>query len=286
MRRHVPPLLWDLAARSSQAVGDAATRLVAGVVSVVLRILPDGVRLGLREGLDLKRPMDYEKAKIWLRITSPMERRIRLRSCQKEPETVAWIERSIRPGDVLYDIGANVGAYSLVAAKATQGRAMVYAFEPSYRTFASLMDNIGLNDVGDVVVPFQVALSNRTGLSDFRYWSVEAGAARHPGVGDAVPTDGGAPAHKVLVYRLDDFVQQFGIRSPTHLKLDVDGGELEILAGAPDVLRSAGLRSVLVELVPQASEAGAARELLRTYGFALESERSHGGEVANYIFVR
>jgi FkbM family methyltransferase len=286
LRSHVPPALWDLTAAAVRTVSDALSRWSAATLTIALRLLPDSVRLALRQSLDLKRPLDYHGARIWLHVTSPAERWTRLRSCEKEPETVEWIERSIGPGDVLYDVGANVGAYSLVAAKSAQGRAIVYAFEPGYRTFASLVDNIALNEAWDVIIPLQVALSDHTGLSTFLYSSVEAGTARHPGVQRGFRVDRVTKGHDVLVYRLDDFVRQFGLRSPTHLKLDVDGGELGVLAGASQTLRSEALRSVLVELVPGGREASAARQLLSTYGFALETEHSHGSEVANHIFVR
>ncbi len=54
---------------------------------------------------------------IWLRATSMPELRWRARSCAKEPWTVRWIQESIRKGDVLYDIGANVGTFALLAAR-------------------------------------------------------------------------------------------------------------------------------------------------------------------------
>ena len=48
----------------------------------------------------------------------------------KEPDTVEWINRYVKPGDVFYDIGANLGLYSILAAKLLQGRGKVYRFEP------------------------------------------------------------------------------------------------------------------------------------------------------------
>src|SRR5262245_23889981 len=62
-------------------------------------------------------PLDYDAHSVRLLATSPMERKWRARSCKKEPWTVAWIEESMGSGGVLYDVGANVGTFSLVAAK-------------------------------------------------------------------------------------------------------------------------------------------------------------------------
>ena len=64
----------------------------------------------------------------------------------EEPFTADWIERSIKPGDVLYDVGANVGPYSLIAAKATSNGARIFAFEPSAPSFHGLSRNILIND--------------------------------------------------------------------------------------------------------------------------------------------
>jgi hypothetical protein len=62
------------------------------------------------------RRLDYDRADIYLRVTSKAET-FRVKACAKEPFTIDWIHAHLAAGDVLYDIGANVGAYSLVAAK-------------------------------------------------------------------------------------------------------------------------------------------------------------------------
>src|SRR4051812_16333710 len=91
--------------------------------------------------------LDYEPAEIHLGLTSRDEFH-RLRSCEKEPWTVRWIEEYLKPGQVLYDVGANVGAYTLVAAIAVP-EARVLAFEPAPANFAALSGNLELNDVTD-----------------------------------------------------------------------------------------------------------------------------------------
>ena len=97
--------------------------------------------LALVEQLTPVGELDYARHRIELLVSSP-EIRVRLRSVEKEPFTVEWIERSIKPGDVFYDIGANVGAYSLIAAKVTGNGARIFAFEPSAATFHDLSRNI------------------------------------------------------------------------------------------------------------------------------------------------
>jgi FkbM family methyltransferase len=188
--------------------------------------------------------IDYEGAEILIGVTSRAEIMSRLRPRAKEPWTVQWIEESMRAGDVLYDVGANIGSYTLIAAAQPAERLRVVAVEPGYASYAALCDNVALNGFGDTVTPLPVVLSDRTGLADLSYRSVEPGAAEH------LPEPDGPAAYRqpVLSFRLDDLVSQIGLPAPTLLKIDVDGAEAPVLAGAPLTLASPGLRSVLVEV--------------------------------------
>ena len=62
-------------------------------------------------------PLVYDGSRIWLLATSDIERRYRVRNADKEPWTIEWLHSSLQPGEVLYDIGANVGVFSLVGAR-------------------------------------------------------------------------------------------------------------------------------------------------------------------------
>src|SRR5207237_7374841 len=95
-----------------------------------------------------------------------------------EPWTVRWIEQNLRAGDVFYDVGANVGAYALVAA-ALGTTAQVVAIEPASANYAALCDNIRLNGREDRIVPLPVALAEETRLQTLGSQDVSAGAAGH-----------------------------------------------------------------------------------------------------------
>src|SRR5262245_23295686 len=73
----------------------------------------------------------------------------------EEPDTVQWLD-SIEPGDCLWDVGANVGLYSIYAARFKKCR--VYAFEPESQNFALLIENIALNHVGENCQPACIAI--------------------------------------------------------------------------------------------------------------------------------
>lgn len=226
------------------------------------------VRLGLRlpgEGVAF---LDYDRRPIRLGVSTDVEYHTRLHSCQKEPEVIEWIEQDMGPGDVLYDVGANVGAYALVAASYWGGAVTVVAVEPSAVNFARLVRNIALNSAGSAIIPLPVALSEATGLRIFHYENLSAGGALHA-LGEAVDYRG-APFRPVascamLAFDLDTLIEWFQLPRPTHMKLDVDGTELAILRGARRTLRN--LRSVLMEVDAAHPQAEEARDFLREQGF-------------------
>lgn len=214
--------------------------------------------------------LDYPGADVYLRLDSryaPM----RLRSCEKEPWTVEWLETSLRAGDVLYDIGANVGAYSLVASRQAGGDVRVVAFEPGFASFAALCDNIIVNDAADRVLPLSVTLDDRTELGVFNYRDIDSGSGLHS-TGDRRFLKGRFdPVYRqpVLLYRLDDLLATFDLPPPNHVKLDVDGAELSVLGGAEHVLSSSELRSLMIEV--NEDEESAVVELLDRHGLELQA---------------
>jgi FkbM family methyltransferase len=209
--------------------------------------------------------LDYEGAEILLGVPSKSAQ-ARLRGCAKEPWTVQWIEGWIQPDEVLYDIGANVGAYSLVAALSPAVRARVVALEPGYPTFAALSDNVVRNGAQDRVTALPVALGRSTTLEILHLRTLDAGAALHTLGGHEGPS-GAAYRQPVMTFRLDDLVERFGLPDPAHVKLDVDGTELDVLAGAERTLSDPSLRTVLTELDDR--EAGQLEAVLAGHGLHL-----------------
>ena len=215
------------------------------------------------------RRLDYEHADVLMRVTTKGEL-VRLRGCAKEPFTIEWIHHRIRAGDVLYDVGANVGVYSLVAAKKPGGGARVFAFEASYATVDSLCTNIVLNDLAAQITPLPIALADATGMNVFSLRDLKAGAARHA-LGYDPPEDGPTLYQQpVLMFTLDDVIEMFQLPLPNHIKLDVDGGELAVLRGAARTLESPSLQSMLVEV--STAQSGEVTDLLAGHGLQLDSK--------------
>jgi FkbM family methyltransferase len=221
--------------------------------------------------------LDYAPVPIRIWATSHAERQWRARSCAKEPWTVEWIERVIGTGSVLYDIGANVGTFTLVAAR-RQPTATVVAFEPGYASYAHLCDNLVLNHCQGNVIPVPLPLWSRNGMVAFKYRTVEPGQSRH-GMKDRPPSrkpagERGYYEQPVLATRLDDLVRQYELPLPTAIKLDVDGAEGAVLRGAAETLRSRSLTTLLVEF--EEEQRAEVCSLLAAAGFTMvrEIERS------------
>jgi FkbM family methyltransferase len=195
----------------------------------------------------------------------------------------------VQPGDVLYDIGANVGTFSLIAAK--HCRAHVLAFEPGYANFARLCDNIQLNGCQFSIVPVPLPAADRNGLVGFKYRGIDPGQSRHKLKPDAWRFRGPAATasryeQPVLAMTLDEMISTFHLPQPRHMKIDVDGAEGRVLAGARKTLRTETLTSVLIEVDEvQWTEVAS---LLESSGLTLEQriDREKAGAPAYGLFAR
>lgn len=152
----------------------STTRKMDALSGKFVNLIPSGTRVFLKTHLSIHKPLDYAKEKILIDVSSGIEKSIRTRSCAKEPETVQWIE-TFQKGDVFWDIGANIGAYSLVAAKYHHGQVPVVAIEPSFLNFSQLCKNIALNQCDDSITPFNIALSKKTQIGKFNYQNFDMG---------------------------------------------------------------------------------------------------------------
>lgn len=229
--------------------------------------------------------LDFDGCDIYLHATAEPELRWRAFSCAKEPWTVEWLQQRLSKGDVLYDVGANVGAFSLIAAK--HCGATVVAFEPGYASFARLCENVQLNACADRIIPVPLPLSDRSGMLGLRYRSLEPGQSRHR-MGDAAwgPQDSASPkryVQPVCAMALDAAVSTFELPLPVAMKIDVDGAEMRVLRGASSLLAGTSLRSLLVEI--DRDQFDEVQKLLADAGFALENRIERGRKVNAPVYA-
>jgi FkbM family methyltransferase len=166
---------------------------------------------------------------------------------REEPETIQWLS-TFEPGEVFWDIGANVGTYSLVAA---QRQCKVFAIEPSPFNYYGLCRNVEANGLSEQVSSFCIAVDSEDRL-DYLYMASTGVADAGTNFAEAVDAHRHAfqasYSHATLGFRLDDFIRQFQLPLPNHLKIDVDGNEDKVVAGAIETLNNRALRSISVEL--------------------------------------
>jgi FkbM family methyltransferase len=181
---------------------------------------------------------------------------------QYEPETKALLGSLIRPGMTVFDIGAHVGHYTLLAARIVGPTGRVYAFEPEPENFALLKRNVELNGYKNVTcVP--KAVSDRSGTLDF--YVSHQGNDRHTLIGDPH-----APSHatrrQVSAISVDDFAAESGCPAVDVIKMDVEGAEPLVLAGMTNLLRCSGHLRMVLEFAPEILRLGgtAPVEFIRT----------------------
>jgi len=166
----------------------------------------------------------------------------------KEPVTMAWLG-SFGPEDVLVDVGANVGMYSIWAA--AQRGARVYAFEPESQNYALLNRNIALNGLNGRVHAYCLALSDAAGCSELHLSSLMAGASMHS-YGEKLDfkLEPMQPAYSqgCVSATLDALVAEGALPQPTRIKIDVDGIEHRVIGGARAVIADRRLHSILIEV--------------------------------------
>ncbi len=164
----------------------------------------------------------------------------------KEPETINWIMNYIEDGDVLYDIGACVGQYSLLTGY-LYPKSTIYAFEPHVKNFRRILDNITLNK-SENVVPVYLALSDKPGLETFCLYQKETGTTGS----QLYHLEGAQLSYKIQVLTVDQLTSIFDF--PNHIKIDVDGIEFDIIKGMEQTLKDPRLKSVLVEFNEKTEE--------------------------------
>jgi FkbM family methyltransferase len=205
----------------------------------------------------------------------------------KEPLTIDWLRRNVRKDDVMLDIGANVGTFSIFAAKHMSAEGRVYACEPHLPTAVQLLQNVAANGVNDRVSVVSVAASNEDGFFPFKYKRWRQGAS-----GSQLAVDGGIDLTKNVgtelksAMRIDSMVAKGLIRAPNLVKIDTDGLEIPIVEGMKGILAGPTRpRSMLIEIQPGELERQTA--LMQSHGYRVTERhqlKADGQAAMNVVF--
>jgi FkbM family methyltransferase len=166
----------------------------------------------------------------------------------REEEITAIFERLVQPGMTVVEAGANVGYFTLLAAKLVGHGGRVHAFEPDPDVFALLRDNVEINGYDDRVALHRAAASDAPGQARFH------AAMRHRGNGSLVPAlnqlgDASAEIRTfdVAVATVDDL----GLDRIDVLKVDAEGSEAHVFRGAARMIARSPRVAAVVEFWPR-----------------------------------
>ena len=181
-------------------------------------------------------------------------------------DTNTWI-KTFNQNDVFYDVGANIGLYSIMAAKFLS--ANVYAVEIDLMNTRMLYENIYMNKCHDKVTILPFGLDSSSHQEKLFLKTMSYGDALHnlrqP---NAMVIDPGEIQVNVPVFRLDDVIKILGLPSPTKLKIDVDGVDLDVLKGSTDALKT--VTSIVIEYMPDSETRNEIHNFLSSNGFTFD----------------
>lgn len=235
-----------------------------------------------------KRKIKLGKVEIYLSTPTFLLRYRHKTFFTKEPETLKWID-GFEDKSVFLDVGANVGLYSIYAAVKKQS--YVYAFEPSFFNLEFLVRNIYINGLVDCINVIPIALNNSIGINNFHLTTTEWGGAlstfeqTYDDSGNEMKPDF---LYKTVGFDLDTIVNQLKIKKIDYIKIDVDGLEHLILAGAINTLKN--IKEILIEINDNFSEQRkVSNRILVELGFQLDQKvytEKNTKQVANQIWKK
>ena len=188
-----------------------------------------------------------------------------------EPTQTRALLAHVGPGQVVFDIGANVGYYTLLASRRVGPSGRVLAFEPLPRNISYLYRHLALNDIENVTL-IPLACSDRSILTPF----VAGDNCATGRLADAKYGPVPGRCEYVATVAVDEIVRESGLR-PDLLKIDVEGAEEQVLKGAAETLALAR-PTVLLSVHSDALRSACTAYLLNLgYGEPVVCEEPEGG---------
>ena len=189
-----------------------------------------------------------------------------------EEEIPKILERLV-PGDTVLDIGAHIGGFSLIAARAVGATGHVFAFEPVADNIELLKENKAINGA-ESLVPIHAAVGRKIGSIELFVSDTDTMWATTRVSWSNVLHHGTAPAHikpqRVALLTVDDFVREQSLDRIALVKIDVEAAEMDVLAGAAETLAAGIIEQLVVEVHGPAVKWSHVSGLLQQYGYEIQ----------------
>ena len=179
-------------------------------------------------------------------LVSSKEEYVRVLSVNRDKHIIKRLVDYIKSGDTCWDIGANIGLYTVLLAKAVGENGTVVAFEPEKNSFKRLIENIKFNKLANVY-PLNVALGQENTKMLLRV-SDHYASGTHSLVMDKESNHNKDKHENVEVIRGDTFRVQEKKEIPVAIKIDVEGAEEDVLIGLDETLKDKKCRFVVCEV--------------------------------------
>ena len=187
--------------------------------------------------------------------------------------------------DVFQDVGANVGQISLFAGLVSNTR--TYSFEIEPFIYSMLIDNVNKNNLNKLITTIPIGLGNETCLQPIFIDKDPYTKAARNCIYEKNNIDD--ELSKLIVMKGDDVVKMFSCKLPTFLKIDVDGPELNVLKGMPNILANESLKNIIIECIidGEFSNFISIKNFLSNYDFEVNQEYDISkSNIKNFHFIR
>jgi len=204
----------------------------------------------------------------------------------KEPDTLDWLDK-LESDSCYFDLGANIGQYSLYPVKKHGDKIHVFSFEPQSINYYLLNKNIYLNKLENNITPYCIAVSGKSEFSKLYIPKFIPGGNRSQ-FGEADIKNMKNPTNHIqgmFGVTLDDLCSIWSFPLPNYIKIDVDGIEIPIIKGAMNVLSNHAVKSVIVELGTD-KEQKEAVNLMKQAGLDVKLKTTRNWGETCFVFER
>ncbi len=268
----------------------SAKKVITGIAAWAARILPASVKQALyktpflaktiRRSLNAAAPEGITEVSIAAGVLEGLSMALDLRKEKDywlgtyEPDLQAAASQIIKPGMIVYDIGANIGYISLMSARLVGEHGKVFSFEALPANIERLKQNVELNTMQGQVQIVHAAVVEKTGEVTFL---THASGAMGKALGSAGRDTQYSQTIKIQGVSLDDFVFIQGNPPPAVVKMDIEGGEGMALAGMPRLLKET--RPVILIELHGEEAARQVWDCLSASGYSLHPMRHGSAEI-------